>query len=218
MIEGIKGAIFDLDGTLIDSMGVWEKVDRDFLEKRNIEIPEDLSKAIRHMTFRDAALYFKDRFQLPEDIDSIMREWDAMVYYEYAHNIALKPGAREYITCLKERGIKVGLATSSRSSLLEAVLKNNGVLYYFDAIATIDEVKGIRGSRIFYLAAQKLGLKPDECVVFEDILVAVLSAKEAGMKVVGVFDECSRHEMEEIKYHADMYIKDFSQLNTRCFA
>ncbi|MDD3839119.1 MAG: HAD family phosphatase [Clostridia bacterium] len=213
MIKEIKGAIFDLDGTIIDSMGVWEKVDFDFLNKRNIPVPEDVSSIIKNMTFQETAVYFKQRFQLPDDIQDIMDEWNQMAYHEYANNVRLKPGAGEYLSMLKSKGIKAGLATSNCMELIQPVLKNNDVLEYFDVISTIDEVDRDKNfPDIYILTARRLQLNPKHCIVFEDILPGVLSAKKAGMKTVGVYDRYSRHEKKDIKKHADYFIYDFCQL------
>lgn len=206
----IKGVIFDLDGTLIDSMGVWDKVDEEFLGMKGIEVPCGLGDEIKNMTFRETAMYFKERFSIEDDVEDIMQEWNDMAYYEYAHNVQLKPRAKEFLCFLKGKGIKIGLATTNCMELIEAVLKNNGVLDFFDAISTADEAgKGKEHPDIYLLTAKKLGLEPEECVVFEDILPAVRGAKAAGMKVIGVYDEHSRQEAEKIKKTADGYIMGY---------
>jgi HAD superfamily hydrolase (TIGR01509 family) len=210
----IKGAIFDLDGTLIDSMGVWNKIDYDFLAKRGISLPEDLGHAIKSLSFKETALYFKDRFNLQESIEDIMNEWSVMAFNEYAFNIKLKPGVDKFLSKLKAKGIKIALATVTGQKLLKAVLENNGIFKYFDAVSTTSEVaRGKSFPDIYLLSAEKLGLKPEECVVFEDILPAVLGAKAAGMKVIGVYDKCSENERHEIEGHADRYICSFNDLN-----
>lgn len=213
IIKGIKGAIFDLDGTLVDSMGVWTNVDIQYLQKRGIEVPPDLAEQIQALTFEDCARYFKKRFGLSETIEEIMDEWNKMAYDEYAHNVKLKPGVRDYLSYLKKKGIKIGLATSNIPELLHATLKNNDILHYFDSISTVSEVSRNKNfPDIFVLAAKKMDVEPSECVVFEDILPAILSAKSAGMKTVGVYDKHSEHDMEEIKKHADIFIYNFESL------
>jgi HAD superfamily hydrolase (TIGR01509 family) len=206
----IKGAIFDLDGTLVDSMRVWNKIDAEFLEKRGIDVPCGLSEEIKNMTFRETAIYFKERFNIADDAEDIMQEWNDMAYREYAHNIRLKAGVKKFLGFLKGKGIKIGLATTNSRELLEAVLKNNEIMSFFDAISTADETgKGKEHPDIYLLTAKKLCLEPKTCVVFEDILPAVRSARAAGMKVIGVYDEYSRQEAKEIKKIADGYIIGF---------
>ncbi|MFL0269470.1 HAD family hydrolase [Candidatus Clostridium radicumherbarum] len=214
MLKDIKAAIFDLDGTLIDSMWLWEKVDIDFLSKRDYELPIDLKENIEHLSFIDTAKYFKERFNLPENIEDIMAEWNSMAFEEYANNVSLKSGAKEYLHNLKLKGIKLALATSNSVPLLEAVLKNNGVYGYFDVITTTNEVnRGKNFPDIYLLSAEKLHVKPTECIVFEDILPAVLGAKMAGMKVVAVHDLYSEYQKNDIIASADYYIYKYEDLS-----
>ncbi|NLI60448.1 MAG: HAD family phosphatase [Clostridiales bacterium] len=213
MFQGIKGAIFDLDGTLVDSMGVWESVDVKFLLKRGIEVPANIMEVLRGLTFEDCARYFKKQFGLSETIYEIMDEWNQMALYEYQHNVGLKSGAKEYLAYLKEKGMKIGLATTNIPDLLYTSLEKNNILDYFDAITTVGEVERNKNfPDVFLLAARKLELKPSQCMVFEDILPAIHSANKAGMKTVGVYDLYSEYQVEEIKKHADYFIYDYNFL------
>ena len=212
----IKGAIFDLDGVLIDSMGVWKNLDKDFLKKRGFAVPQDIDKVIKNLSFQDAAVYFKEKFHLSQTIAEIMEEWNKMVFDEYAFRIGLKPGVREYLIHLETQGIKIGLATSNTRKLTEVVLRNNGVEDYFEVIKTSNEVERDKNfPDIYLLCAEELQLEPEQCVVFEDILPGILSAKAAGMKTVGVYDQYSKHEWEEIKMNATLCISSFEELTER---
>jgi HAD superfamily hydrolase (TIGR01509 family) len=212
----IKGAIFDLDGTLIDSMGVWKNLDKDFLQKSGVTVPQDIDKVIKNLSFQDAAVYFKEKFHLSQTIAEIMEEWNKMVFDEYAFRIGLKPGVREYLIYLKTQGIKIGLATSNTRKLTEVVLRNNNVYDYFEVIKTSNEVERDKNfPDIYLLCAEELQLEPEQCVVFEDILPGILSAKAAGMKTVGVYDQYSKHEWEEIKMNATLCISSFEELTER---
>lgn len=209
----IKGAIFDLDGTIIDSMGVWDKIDYDYLNKRNIPYPENLGAVIKNMSYDEAALYFQDKFGITDSADHIINEWKDMAYYEYAHDIKLKSGVERYLTYLRSKGVRIGLATSTIKKLSEAVLENNGIAEYFVAVTTLKEVKRNKNfPDIYILTAEKLNVEPKECAVFEDILPGVMSAKAAGMTAVGVYDFYSASEWEDIKKHADKYIYSFVEL------
>jgi HAD superfamily hydrolase (TIGR01509 family) len=213
MLNNIKAAIFDLDGTLVDSMWVWGKVDEDFLNNRGIEVPEDLRENIEHLGYKETARYFKERFNLTENIEEIVDEWNNMAFEEYAKNINLKSGAKEYLASLKAKGIKIALATSNSNMLLEASLRKNNILQYFDSITTTNEVeRGKNFPDVYLLAAKKLGVSPSECIVFEDILPAVMGAKSAGMKVVGVHDIFSEHQKEDIIKIADYFISKYDEL------
>lgn len=208
-----KAAIFDMDGTLIDSMYVWEKIDMDYLKMKGLCVPSDLRENIEHLSFIECACYFKKRFNLTDSVEKIMDDWNNMAYFEYSNKVELKPGAAEFLKRLKLAGIKVGLATSNCTLLLEAALKNNKVYDYFDEITQSDEVgKSKENPDIYLLAAKKLGVNPDECVVFEDILPAVKGAKKAGMKVVGVYDKSSDEYSTEIEKNADMFIYKYAEL------
>lgn len=212
MLKGIKGAIFDLDGTLIDSMWVWEKIDHDFLKKRNLDFPDDLRGNIEHLSFREVAKYFKSRFSLNENIEDIMNEWNDMAYYEYSTNVMLKPYAKEFLLFLKSINVRTAIATSNSMLLMNAALENNGILHMFDAVTTLDEVGKVKNSpEIYLMSAKKLSIPPSECIVFEDILPAVKGAKAAGMRVIGVHDSYSEFQKEDILQVADRYISDFHE-------
>ena len=215
MLTNIKAAIFDLDGTLVDSMWVWGKIDEDYFKNRNMDLPANLKTQIEHLSFDETAAYFKSNFGILDTIEEIKKEWTDFAYVEYLNNVKLKPGVIEFLSLLKTLNIKIGLATSNSKSLLEAVLKANGIYHYFDSITLTDEVsRGKNFPDVYLLAAEKLGVKPEECIVFEDILPAVKGAKAAGMKVVGVYDDFSKEQREDIIIHADMYIIEYHELTT----
>ena len=215
MLTNIKAAIFDLDGTLIDSMWVWGKIDEDYFKRRNMTLPEDLKSQIEHLSFDETAAYFKSNFDISDTIEEIKKEWTDSAYVEYLNNVKLKPGVVEFLSLLKTLNIKIGLATSNSKSLLEAGLQANSIYHYFDSITLTDEVsRGKNFPDVYLLAAERLGVKPEECIVFEDILPAVKGAKAAGMKVVGVYDDFSKEQREDIINHADKYIIEYYELTT----
>jgi len=206
----MKAYIFDLDGTLIDSMGVWLNIDIDFLEKCGIAVPDDYTDTVLSMSFPEAAAYTIKRFSLPDSIGSLTREWNDMAVYAYGNTVQMKPGAKEYLSKLRERGAKLAIATSSTPALYEPALRSHGIFEWFDVICTSEEV-GCGKSRpdVFLLAAKKLGVRLQDCVVFEDILAAVKSAKSVGMTVYGVYDQSSEADWEQINKIADGVILDF---------
>lgn len=212
-MKEFKGAIFDLDGTIIDSMDIWEEIDRKFLEKRNIQIPKDYIEKINSMSFEEVAKYTIKRFKLNESVDSLIKEWNDMAIYEYSKNIKLKPNVKKYLKKLKEKNIKIGLATSSPKQLYEVVLKNNKIYDYFDTFTSVDDVKRDKNYPDIYLyTAKKLGLNPNECVVFEDILIAINTLKEANFKAIGVYDKSSHKDLDKVKEKCDKFIYDFEEL------
>ena len=215
--NSFKGAIFDLDGTALDSMDVWERIDIAFLEKRGFAVPEDYVVKICSMSFAEAAVYTADLFSLPEKPEDIIAEWNDMAIDEYSHRIGLKPYVSDYLKKLKTRGIKLGVATGLPKVLYEPVLKNNGIYDLFDSFTSTDEVaRGKTFPEVFLLAAKKLGLEPHECVAFEDVPEGIKTAKQAGMTVYGVHDKYSEKFKEDIKHIADGYIMDFSEAPDGC--
>ena len=213
MLENIKGAIFDLDGTLVDSMWVWSKIDIDYLESKGHALPENLNSEICHLSFTQTANYFKERFSLSDSIDTILKDWNTMAYNHYSENVKLKDGVKEFLDKLKENNIKIALATSNSVPLLEACLKNNGIYDYFDSITTTDEVSnGKNCPDVYLLAAKKLNVNPKNCIVFEDILPAIKGAKAADMTVIAVSDKHSLNDLDEIINHSDKYINSYFEL------
>lgn len=207
-------AIFDMDGTIVDSLGIWEKIDQKFLEeKRGIKVPRDYVHAIAAMSYREIAEYTIKRFNLPDTPEELMQEWTDMAIHEYTYNIGLKPYAREYMELLKARGMKIALCTSSPSFFYEPALKSNGVYELFDAFATTcDAGVGKNSSEVFLLCAQRTGVSPDKCIVFEDTVQAAQSAKNAGMTVCGVYDERNRDIQEKLKNICDYYVTGFHEI------
>lgn len=209
----IKAAIFDLDGTLVDSMWVWEQIDIDFLKSKGYTPPKDLKDDITHLTFRQTAEYFKDRFNLSDSIDEITDTWNNMAYDFYSSKVKLKEGVIPFFNKLKSLNIKIGLATSNSLPLLEATLKNNGIYHLFDAITVTDEVKKSKENPdVYLLCANKLNVSPKNCVVFEDIIAAVNGAKLAGMKVIGIYDKASEYQKEILTQTCDRYILNYNEL------
>lgn len=209
----IKGAIFDLDGTILDSMHIWPEIDEDFLGRRGISVPDDYIKEISTMGFHEIAIYTKNRFNLTESIEDIKREWNEMSVMAYSTTIGLKKGAKEYLKFLKNRGIKLSVATASSEQIFIPALENNGVLDLFDAVTTLAEVSRGKGHADIYLkAAEKIGVEPSCCVVFEDIYEGLKAAKNAGFITVGVYEKYSVHPAELVKEQSDLFIYDFDEL------
>ena len=206
----MQGYIFDLDGTLFDSMGVWEQIDKDFLKKRGIGVPGDYIQAISALTLPEAASYTIARFNLAETVPQLLHEWHTMAVDAYSHTVALKPYGKAFLLKLKQGGKKLAIATSAPPGLYLPALKNHDILHLFDAICDADEVgAGKTSPDIFLLAAQKLGLPPCECTVFEDILPGIQSAKSIGMTVYGVYDHSNQKDWEAIQKTAHGTVWDF---------
>lgn len=212
-MQNIKAAIFDLDGTLVDSMWVWEEIDIAYLKRKGHAVPLDLKNNITHLSFAQTALYFKETFKLDDSLETIMNDWNTMAYTHYSTTIKLKDGALDFLKKLKSRGIKIGLATSNSVPLLEATLKSNNIYSYFDSITTTSEVsRGKNEPDVYLLAAKKLGIDPSDCVVFEDIVPAVIGAKAANMKTIAIYDKLAEDSKNELIRLADNYILNFNEI------
>ena len=205
-----RAALFDMDGTLIDSMGVWARVDEVFFARRGLPLPQDYAHSVAGLSFRQTGEYTKARFHLPESVDDILREWHELCESAYVNDVPLKPHAAEYLKKLRGEGVRLAVATALPERLYRPVLLRTGVLPLFDAFASTDEAgESKRSGDVYRLAASRLGAEPAECVVFEDILDGLLGAKAAGMKAVLVRDPAAAGERERALAVCDAAIDGF---------
>lgn len=212
-LKNIEGAVFDLDGTLLDSSWVWEKVDEKFLGDRGFQVPDDYVDEISPLGAERAAVYTIERFGLNEDKDDIVREWIEMAKKEYATEVVCKPYAKEFLEELHKLNIKMAVATSSDRELFMKTLEREGILKYFQKIVTVDEVERGKGyPDIYEEAARRIKVNPHKCLVFEDILAGVTGASLGDFNVVAVFDEKSKHNWEKIKSISKYSINDYKEL------
>ena len=212
-IKNFKGVIFDLDGTLFDSMGIWTEVDIAFFRNHGMKMPSDYQNKIKDMHFRTMAIYTKERFHMRSSIDDIMNEWCELCYDKYANDVPLKAGVKEVLDILKENGIKIAFATANTTELSEVCLKNNGIFDYFDAHAYLHETETDKSDPdVYLLACERLGLSPEDCIVFEDLFAGINGAVRGGFTVCGVYDKHSRKDAYNIKKIADYYINSFEEL------
>ena len=212
-LKNIEGAVFDLDGTLLDSSWVWEKVDEKFLGDRGFQVPDDYVDEISPLGAERAAVYTIERFGLNEDKDDIVREWIKMAKKEYATEVVCKPYAKEFLEELHKLNIKMAVATSSDRELFMKTLEREGILKYSQKIVTVDEVERGKGyPDIYEEAARRIKVNPHKCLVFEDILAGVTGASLGEFNVVAVFDEKSKHNWEKIKSISKYSINDYKEL------
>ncbi len=213
MLKNKKAVIFDLDGSLVDSMWMWRQIDIEYLGRFHIPLPEDLQSCIEGMSFSETAVYFKERFQIPDSIEQMKADWNAMAWDKYLHQVPLKPGASTFLKGCLDRNILLGIATSNSRELVEAVADTHGLHNYFRCIMTGCEVAHGKPWPDIYLAvADSLGVSPADCLVFEDIIPGIQAGKRAGMEVCAVEDAYSLAEREEKEKLADYYIVDFNYL------
>nr|WP_314833321.1 HAD family phosphatase [uncultured Oribacterium sp.] len=212
----IKGVIFDIDGTLLDSMPLWNNLGERYLQKLGFteEETEGLSQRISAMPFVEGIRYIKKAYTLNLAEERIREQLQEMIAGAYRDEIALKAGAKEYLQFLKERGIPCILATAGDVFLATAALKRLKVWKEFQGLLLCEEFNtSKREAKIYQLAMERLSLsRPEEVLVCEDMLHAIKSAKQAGFQVCGILDETNREDWAMIQEVADFTAKDFYEL------
>ena len=212
----IKGVIFDIDGTLLDSMPLWNNLGERYLQKLGFteEETEGLSQRISAMPFAEGIRYIKKAYTLNLAEERIREQLQEMIAKAYCDEVVLKAGVKEYLQFLKERGIPCILATAGDAFLATAALKRLKVWEEFQGLLLCEEFNtSKREAKIYQLAMERLSLsRPEEVLVCEDVLHAVKSAKQAGFQVCGILDEANREDWAMIQEVADFTAMDFYEL------
>lgn len=207
----IRGMIFDVDGTLLDSSYVWEDAGARYLETRGITAEEGLGRKLFTMTLEDGARYLKDTYHLPLEAEEVLEGVLQVVEDFYYHEAQLKEGAFDFLRRLHEEGIPMVIASSSKKEHIEAAFSRLGVLQYFKKVFTCSEAgAGKEQPLIFFQAADCLEAYPEEIWVAEDGLYAMRTAAAAGFRVLGLYDEGSREDWKEIRRTADLALENLS--------
>lgn len=210
MLKDIKAVLFDLDGTLVDSMWIWKDIDIEYLGRFGITLPNDLQSCIEGMSFTETAVYMKERFAIPDSIEIMKEQWNQMAWQKYTQEVPLKKGALEFLEYCRSHHIKLGIATSNSKELVTAVLEALHIQNYFDCVVTGCEVnKGKPAPDIYLKAASKCNVLPEKCLVFEDIIAGITAGKTAGMRVCAVEDDYSASMQQEKEALADYTIKNY---------
>ena len=209
----IKAVIFDMDGTLIDSTGIWHEIDKAFFSKRNMELPSDYAQHIVHLGLKQAAVYTKETYHLDESIQDIMDEWHNMSIDMYRYNVSLKSHALELLRLLKENNVKMAIATANDEPLYRPCIERLGIGEYFDEIADVNTAKeGKQSAKIYLNLAKKMGAEPQNTLVLEDMPTCVKTAFKNGFITVSVFDNASKDYDEQKINNSHLFIKDFGEL------
>jgi HAD superfamily hydrolase (TIGR01509 family) len=213
-MKNIGAAIFDLDGTVIDSNDVWLSAEKIILEQNGIYIPESKLAKLVLCTYEEIYPEMV-KFGLTYDFNEFVETMDKIALTEFENNITLKDDVTAYLSLLRNMGIKTAVATSSSRSFAEAVLTANNVLELFDVILTTEDT-GIGKDQpdIYFRAAEALKTSPDRCLVFEDRYNCIVTAKNAGMKTVCVYDRYSQLDFFKARNFADIYIYSFADMLT----
>ena len=212
-LENIEAVIFDVDGTVVDSMWMWKRIDKEYLAKFDIPLPDTLQEEIEGASFYETAVYFKEHFGIADPLEKIMADWNEMAWEKYEKEVPLKSGAREFMQLCQRKGIKMGIATSNSRELLGTIERVHGLTEYISCIRTGSEVqKGKPAPDIYLAVAEELQVEPAKCLVFEDLTAGIMAGKNAGMKVCAVQDAYSFHSDREKRELADYYIEEFGQV------
>ena len=213
LIRMKKAVLFDLDGTLVDSMWMWHQIDVEYLGRFGISCPPDLQRNIEGMSFSETAVYFKETFCLPDSLYEIKQAWIDMSVEKYRSQVPLKKGAGRVLEFLKRSGILAGIATSNGRDMVDVVLDALDIRSYFQVVTTACEVAAGKPAPDIYLkVAKSLGVLPEECIVFEDVPAGILAGKAAGMTVCAVEDDHSANVRQRKRELADYYLEDYDRL------
>ncbi|MCI8495344.1 MAG: HAD family phosphatase [Lachnospiraceae bacterium] len=213
MLENVQSVIFDLDGTLVDSMWLWHDIDVEFLEKRGLTLPETYQHDIEGMSFTETAVYTRELFHLEESVEELKSIWNQMAIEKYTHEVEFKPGAEAFLNHCRQQNISLGIATSNSRELVEAVASALNLWNYIQEAVTACEVSHGKPAPDVYLeAARRLSSNPENCLVFEDVPMGIRAGKNAGMRVCAVEDFFSAQQIQEKRKLADYYISNYEQV------
>lgn len=210
-----KGYIFDLDGTLFDSMGLWAEVYRTALLRFGVErVPDDYIREVNFRSVSGGAAYTAERFGLPFGGDGVIAVWKEIAGDRYASSVNLKEGAAELLDALRRRGKKIGVATALDRTLAMPCFERHGLAETVDCYTSVAEVGRDKNFPDVYLAAcGKFGLTPQECVVIEDSITGATSAARAGFFTVGVLDEHADCPPEALAAATDVCVRSLAELS-----
>ena len=205
--------IFDLDGTLIDSNGVWVEVDKTFLERRGAPYTREYYEGVAHTILSNCAIFTKEYLHLEESCEEIIAEWMELAADKYGTQVPLKPHVKEYLDKCRDAGHRMAVFTACVPEHCRAAMARHGLEPYFERVIYAQEL-GVdkKSPAIFRKVAESLGVRPRDCVLFDDSLSACKAAKAAGMTVVGVHDGWFSDTSVDMREVCDQYIRDFGEL------
>ena len=210
--------IFDIDGTLLDSMTVWNQADTVFLNSRGFEVTPDYTDYVKSVRIEDAAVYTRDRYHLPDTPEQIMAEWNNFVNHAYSFTVPLKDGAYRYLKQSREKGFKTACATALTRRNLDAAIDRLGISGLFDVCISLEDTPGLPDKSepdIYLHVAEALDVKPERAVIFEDVPVALQGAAKGGFITCAVWDEIGAGNEEnwaQMTKFSDYYIRLWSEL------
>lgn len=213
LLDNTEAVLFDLDGTVVDSMWIWKDIDIEYFKKCGIDLPPAYQKEIEGLSFYETAVYTHDNYIPWVSVETLMDDWNEMAYAYYANTVKTKEYVREFLEYLRSREFKIGIVTSNSRILCHTTLKNNGLLGYFDCIITGEtEGAGKPFPDVYINCARGLGVSCDKCLVFEDLVNGIIAGNRAGMTTVAIYDEYSKYQWDEKCSIADYNIMSYKEI------
>ena len=210
----LQSAIFDMDGTLLDSMFVWKELGIRMLRRQGYDPAPDLYETVKTMTMRESATYCKKTYGMPETVEQIEDMIVDEVESFYDTEVQLKPGVQKFLSILKMEGVWMYVATNTDKRLAEIALKHTGIRSYFKGVLTCGDV-GVgkaESAEIFERCMRRLQSHNRDTVIFEDSLHAIETAAKAGFRICGVYDEASEEDQPAIQALSEYYVRSFEEM------
>ena len=209
----VKAVIFDMDGTLIDSTGIWHEIDKAFFAKRGLELPSDYAQHIVHLGLKQAAVYTKETYHLEESVEDIMKEWHQASLDMYKYHVELKKSAIELLELFKKNGVKMAIATANDEELYLPCIQRLGIAKYFDYVADVNSSKeGKQSAKIYLDLAKQMDAEPKNTVVLEDMPTCVKTAYKSGFITIAMDDNASKDYREDKINNSHLFIRSFDEL------
>ncbi len=205
----INGAIFDFDGTIMDSMYVWENVASDYLINRGLQPRAGLREKFKTLSIYQAASYYREEYAIKDSVETIVNDVNAIVEHAYFYDVLPKDGVREFLTMLAGKNVAMCIATATDKYLVEAALERCALSDYFKAVFTCSDIgKGKDSPDIYFASLGEINTKKEETVIFEDAYYAAATAKKAGFYVAGIYDKYERN-VAMLTNNSDIYFNSF---------
>ncbi|WP_428770079.1 HAD family phosphatase [Treponema sp. HNW] len=212
-ITDFDGAVFDMDGTLVDSMRIWQSMGSSYIRSKGLTPEPNLDRTLYPLTIIDAADYLNTRYNLGMKREDVIAGCNAVVEEKYRTTVGLKPAVPEFLKMMEKHGIKASIATATDRHLVEIVLERLKIDRFFTGIVTSTEAGSAKADSpvIFHKARELLGTSIEKTVVFEDAFFAVRTAKQAGYPVAALHDETAQCPPEKMKEYCDWYAESFRE-------
>ena len=212
-LNSMTGAIFDLDGTLLDSMHIWSEIGLKFLKNEGVTPPPGASEEFVKLSLVQAAEFYIKNYAPEKTVLDIVKSINALVEDFYFNEVLLKKGVIEFLDFLKERNVKMCVATATDKYMVEKALERNGIRDYFSEIFTCTNVGAGKDSPVIYdKALEHLGTEKGTTFIFEDALYAIETANKADYKIVGIKDVSEPADPEKVKELCTIYINEYQEI------